>query len=240
MTRMGTRLLGRMLTLAIAMAAAGTAQAQSINISTGTNGSGVVIANGAMDPYWLISVAGGAFNPALALYPADQCCGMESVNATRAKWINNVTNPQAVFPSGTPDGWNNDPYTVVRRTFDLSGYDPSTLAISGVWRAADGVVGAYLNGNLLFTSRLFVDGEQRTANWGADNPFLVALGSTSFNTGINTLDFQLETLNTVYDGLYLDATVTGQLSTVPEPASMVLVATGLLAIAGAAARRRRA
>jgi hypothetical protein len=237
MTRTGTRLLGRVAAVAIAMAVAGTAQAQSINISTGTNGSGAVLANGAVDPYWLISVAGGAFNPAVVLYPSDQCCGMESANTTRAKWINNVTNPN----SPNPDGWNNDPYTVVRRTFDLSGYDPTTLSITGVWRAADGVIGAFLNGNLLFTSPLFTaSGDQNTGNWGADNPFVVALGSASFNAGVNTLDFQLETLNGVYDGLYLDATVTGQVSTAPEPASIVLVATGLLAIAGVAARRRRA
>ena len=209
--------------------------AQSINISTGTNGSGVVLADGASDPNWLISAAGGAFGAAVTLYPVDQCCGMASVNTAAAKWIGSATSPTAL----TGSGWNNNPYTVIRRTFDLAGYDLSTVGITGIWRIADGIQGAYLNGNLLFASPAIVGGNQVTTNWGADNPFAVTTGSSFFVAGVNTLEFHAETLNGVYDGLYLDATVSGRLSAVPEPSSVALVTTGVLVLLGGARRRRR-
>jgi hypothetical protein len=235
MTRIGTRLTHRVLAVVMATAAATVAQAQTINISTGSNGSGGVLPNGATDLSWIVSVAGGSFNPAVVSYPADQCCGMETVNTTAAKWINNTTSPNGLVN----DGWNNNPYTVFRRSFDLTGYDLSTVGITGTWRVADGIVGAFLNGHFLFDSRAIIGGNQTTSNWGADNPFLIALGSPYLADGMNTLEFQTETLNSVYDGLYLDATVAGRVTATPEPASMALMATGLLAMAGAVRRRRR-
>lgn len=235
MARIATRFLHRVLAIAMAAAVASVAQAQSINISTGTNGSGVVLPDGATDPNWIISVAGGAFTPAVVSYPADQCCGMETVNTTLAKWINNITDPAGPVN----DGWNNNPNTVFRRSFDLTGYDLSTVMINGTWRVADGIVGAFLNGHFLFAAPQEIAGVQQTNNWGADNPFLVALGSPYLMDGVNTLEFQTETLNSVYDGLYLNASVVGRVTPTPEPASIALMATGLLVIGGATTRRRR-
>lgn len=228
------RLVGRAFLL-VAVAAQAAA-AQSINISTGTNGSGGVLADGAADPNWTISVAGGAFNAAVTLFPADQCCGMGTVNTAAAKWIGSATSPTGL----TPSGWVNGPYTRIRRTFDLTGYDLTTVGITGTWRIADGIRGAYLNGSLLFNAPAIVAGNQVTSNWASDNVFAVALGSPDFLAGINTLEFETETLNGIYDGLYLDATVSGRISAVPEPTSVVLVATGLLVMLGAARRGRRA
>lgn len=216
--------------------AAQAAAAQSINISTGTNGSGGVLADGAADPNWMISVAGGAFGPAVTLFPIDQCCGMATVNTAAAKWIGSATSPTAL----TPSGWTNATNTVIRRTFDLTGYDLSTVGITGTWRAADGILGAFLNGSLLFSSPAIVGGSQVVTNWSSDNPFAVALGSAHFLAGVNTIEFRTETLNGVYDGLYLDATVSGRISAVPEPSSVALVATGLLLMLGAARHRSRA
>lgn len=121
----------------------------------------------------------------------------------------------------------------IRRTFDLTGYNLSTVGMTGIWRVADDLIGASLNGNLLFSST------GNSNNWASDNPFSVATGSAFFVQGINTLDFVASSGNSTWDGLYLNATVTGRAtSAVPKPATLVPTASGIVLI-GAIARRRR-
>lgn len=217
--------------LVLAALLAPAAGAQPINVSTGINGGGAVLADGAADPFWTISVQGGAFNPAVVLFPIGQCCGMETVNAAAARWISDQS---SAVNAGT--GWGIGPEAVLRRTFDLTGYDLSSVSLTGDWRIADGLVGLFLNGNLIASSPAFI-----SSNWGSDHPLSVLAASGFFVAGVNTIEARATSGNSTWDGLYLNASVAGQqISAVPEPASVALVATGAVVLLGVARRRRTA
>jgi hypothetical protein len=225
MARRPARLLLGAVTIATSFAVAGVAQAQPINVSTGVNAAGTPLADGSSDPFWTISVQGGPSTPAIVLFPAGQCCGMETANTSVAKWISDVTGP-----TSPATGWGVGPTAVLQRTFDLTGYSLPTVSFTGNWRAADNLIGLLLNGNLIAST-----GGAFTSNWDTDHPFSV---TTGFLPGLNTIEVQANSVNSLWDGLYLAGTVSGQVvGTVPEPATVALMATGLLALAGVMRRR---
>jgi hypothetical protein len=203
-----------------------------LNLSTGLGPGAVPLAEGAMDPYWKISTNGGlSFSNAFVLKNSDNAaCGCGIIpNLPTGQWISDV--------SGISTGWGSGGTVYVRRTFDLSGFDLSTVNLSARFATMDNVHGIYLNGNLIPGTTLIWPS---TYPWQYETAFSVASTSGWFNSGINTLEFRASSVNSVWDGVLLrQGTVTGDaLAVVPEPGTVLLVATGLTVL-GFVRRRNR-
>jgi len=202
-----------------------SAQAAAVRIATGVDSSNVVLPQGATDSHWTISVDGGStFTAAQVNYASQICCSMDTVASTAA-WITD---------SGSADsaatGWGIGKPVYLRTTFDLTGFDLATTALSGTWRVADNLLGIYLNGVLIQ--------DALNSTWFTDYALSVTAGAPAFNQGLNTLEVRASSINSLWDGLWMDASVRGRDgNTVPEPGTVALIALAALA-AGATKRRR--
>lgn len=191
-----------------------TAWAGSINVSTGLDSSGALITTGGQgDANWTV---GG--NPA------------QVVVSTSADW----------YGGWVADGPNSDwiainagtahngpaPYTF-STTFDLTGYDLSTVSLSGFWTIDDGGM-LDLNGNQI--DSLSVNNNP----WTSLHSFSTI--SSYFLPGINTLSITITDSDNTYEGVRLQGSVTG--TTVPEPATLSLTLLGLAFLILAAWRKK--
>lgn len=125
---MRTALRARTLLLLAALTAPGfRAGAETIVLgSTGFTAAGVGLADGAIDPRWLLTNSADATHPGPTLrvcntgtYPND---GTWILNSTASKWVCIDADPNYGVPDGTYD---------FVRSFDLTGADPSTARLSG-------------------------------------------------------------------------------------------------------------
>jgi hypothetical protein len=207
--------------VSVVVGLAGSASAGPILLRTGVDGSGVVLGPGAVDPSWTISTDGSTFVSAKVLYPEQICCGMESVGAMAA-WISDPS----VMSGSSSTAWGVGNTVYIRRTFDTSGLALGTVTLSGTWRIADSTTGIYLNGNLIPSTDL-----GSIFTFGEDRSFTVAPGGP-FVAGVNTIEFRGQSVNSMWDGLWFDGSVSGDPvgSPVPEPASLLLFGSGLLGL----------
>jgi hypothetical protein len=184
--------------------------AQSIPLfGTGLSTSGTQLPGGAADPHYTVLQTGA---PAVVLSSLWGNWGADDANSQWVGWTDNA------FPG------NYGTYTF-RLTFDLTGYSPSSASLSGGWNA-DNSGHIELNGQLTGVSQSDNFGQSPTLN-----PFNITSGFTS---GQNTLDFVCS-FPDGYDGLRVGNLVLN-VSTVPEPASLSLLALGA---SGLVLRRRR-
>ena len=120
-----------------------------------------------------------------------------------------------------------------RTTFDLTGLNPAgtTLTLTNFW-LDNYWVGYRLNGGALLAgnmspSPLPPNGE----NW--THPFTLTIDE-GFQAGVNTLELVI-TGNGATDGILVE----GMITSTPEPATLVLVASGFAVVGGVARPRRR-
>jgi hypothetical protein len=212
--------------LTIALLAASSASAQVPTLfNTGVDALGNPLPNGVSDPHYT------AYDFTVFGTPGALIGQAETIsNGYQTYYAQNPTSRWIwANQTGNFDGAHYN--TLFRTTFDLTGYDLTTVAIN-VSMAADNLVGAvYMNGSNL--------GQSYTGFFS----FYSFNITSGFVNGINTLDFYAQdqgppaAFNAYYSsqGRLLPPT-----TTTPEPASIVLVASGLLGVFGVARRRRNA
>lgn len=223
----------------------GIASAQAaIVLRTGVDNNGAVMAPGSIDTDWEIKTPNSSdYTSTKVLYPlinpnnlnsgGQICCGMETVAGTAA-WISDLS-----VNSTTPNTqWGVGQDVRIRTRFDLTGYDLSTVALTGNWRIADYTRGVFLNGIFLPGSDFGgITPSASNGTWFSNHPFSFTSG---FNAGINTLEFLANSHNTAWDGLWVDATVTGRQTgggQVPLPGTFSLLTLALIGL-GTTLRRR--
>jgi len=212
--------------LTIALLAASSASAQVPTLfNTGVDAAGNQLAPGSIDPHYLAYTFSTVGTPGSLVGSAELIQnGYEFYYAQNptSRWI--WTNK-----NGNLDGLYYN--SLLRTTFDLTGYDLTTVAITVNMAADNYIADVYMNGSSL---------AQSYAGFFSYYTFNITSG---FVNGINTLDFYAvdqgppAAFNAYYStqGRLLPPT-----TTTPEPASIVLVASGLLGVFGVARRRRNA
>ncbi len=206
------------LVLAVALFLCPLASATPITIhNTGTTGSGV-------DPYFTITASTDssvhANSPA---YTDVSRAGGWAAAISGTNWIN---------PSQSGSGSQSfGPYTYTyTTTFDLSGLDPATAALSGLLQADDAVT-LFLNGNQVSAANIGT--YTRTIPFSIGSNF-----SPDFQPGINTLSFLVNNSGNYATGF--DAAISGTATAeTPEGGSFAMVSIAGIILTGVGIRRRR-
>lgn len=166
-----------------------------------------------------------------------------------SNWIS-IANSEYPNPGGASSLTVN--YSI---NFNLTGFDLSTVSISGAWTADDLGLGLMINGTSLAGNSTNGsnggslpyqndNGNPPDLPWSAIYSFTLNSSTANFTShllpGVNTLTFSVDQADDKYDALLVDAlTGSGTLKAnevpAPEPGSILLVAAGL----GIVALRRR-
>ena len=166
--------------------------------NTGVDNSGNNLPFGSVDPHWILSVApsgGGGPNAIVA----DPRPGSWVANTSDSQWVANKQNQLSGSPTGS---YRYD------LTFDLTGFDETTAAISGVW-SSDNQSQLFLNNVLMDTH---AGGAMSFKSFDSLN------FNIGFTPGINVLSVVVNNLGGP-TGVHVDSLLG---SAIPEPGSALL------------------
>lgn len=177
---------------------------------TGVDGASTVLADGATDTHYAI-LETGTNAIAMANHPA------WIPNDLTSKWVWQQSNGQPTNVTRT-----------FRQTFDLTGLDHTTAAITGTWAVDNSGLNILINGTATGNT---APGFTAYANFSINSGFIA---------GINTLDFVVQDVG-VISGFRVGS-ISGTANAlssvnVPEPITLSLLGAGLLSL-GAIRRRR--
>lgn len=206
-----TKSLSKIL-LAGLFALSGVAHAAVGLYNTGVDNAGVALTDNAIDTHYTVDGGTAFVATSAGGYPIGPWLG----DSTTSAWITPSTNTNGNFGQTY----------AYQTSFDLTGIDLSTASISGRWASDDPVTQVRLNG---VTVPSLSGGSY--ASW-------VNFSLTSgFQSGINTLAFDVLNSGGGPTGLRVEFTDTHFAAAVPEPESYALVLAGLLTV-GFVLRRR--
>jgi hypothetical protein len=206
--KMQSATLRHLLLALILTSSTGVTSASTILIfNTGVNPAGTPLPNGAVDPHYVLSSTDAtAPGPnALVVNPA-------------AGWTNNTATSKWISQTAGAQGAAGAVYTYTT-TFGLTGFDLATTQLSGQL-AADDSANIILNGIDLGTFA-------PSPGWATFHPFLITSG---FNSGTNTLSFQVVNTTGGPSGLQVQVSGEGTPQLTPEPATLGLIGLGLAAL----------
>jgi hypothetical protein len=228
-------------TLVAALACTSRASADLVkNLATGVDAQGNLLPNFTLDPSFSITGPGGvAYLPQARTQGSLPNTYILDNAMPGSRWDYFVNNPPTNGDVFVP--WGNYLFTT---TVNLNGFNPATAFIQGLQVSTDNAILAVaVNGTTVFTHTPvpdpFIEEFKFVLNVGD-------IGLGAFQAGLNTITF------TLYNGAFLGfddgpspaafrALGSVQASPIttaaPEPASLVLVSVGILAVIGY--RRRR-
>jgi hypothetical protein len=198
---------------------------------TGVGANGALLPAGSVDPHYTIT---SSADPS---FPGPAAMVTDSNGFPFPIWMPNGPNSQWIAPRPDVGNGNAPGNYVYTTTFDLTGFDLSTVVLTGQWSTDNSGLSIVINGvELPFTTP-----EQAFFGWYG---FTISCG---FVAGVNTLQFVVNNAGCPNcsvnpTGLRVEISGTGELlannaplQAVPEPATVLLVGSGL---AGLWIRRR--
>ena len=188
--------------------------------NTGVDAFGVALpgGDGVTDPHY--TVASSTIGAVVGSNAVTYKHPLYFPNSATSRWVSNSS-----------DGSPGNGIVTFQTTFDLTGFDPASASISGLW-GVDNVGEIFLNGSDTGIGLLF--------GFPAFESLHAFAINSGFISGINTLAFEITD-----EGPPLAFRVEGIVGTadaaaVPEPSTIALLAAALLSLLGLGAMRRRA
>lgn len=152
-------------------------------LNTGVDDTGAALPDGTVDPHYQLVV-----NPDAASTDA-LVQDSTAFPIAAGPWLANTAGSKWIGPRLETSAAAGGDY-IYRLAFDLTGFDPATVTITGDWTTDNPGVDIYLNGT--------GTGNAHDGNFGVLRPFAVNSG---FVVGMNTLDFKVNNTAVGYTGL---------------------------------------